>query len=983
MVLGLRSKSRKCVSIQVEYLVHVERIKPWPSLQSLKVSPSLLIQWENGNQSSGSFRCSVSEGQIEIGKSFKLPVTLYQEASKKRSTESFQKNFLEFQLYESYSDKAVKGQLLGSAAINLAEYGVSRETLKLSASVSCKKSLKNIGQPPLLYVSIEPLQPVDSSSSQNIALLKDGSLEKGGSGTISPLAKDADDEVEISSFTDDDDVSTHSPQVIPSAAPDATGTSLSQKNGEEPGTFEKDKAVEVGEGLPLRGTQSLDTKEVHSHKTDTILKDLQHQHVFSREDLPLRGTQSFDTKEVHNHKTDNILKDLQLQHEVSSSHSRSLEQKQESHQGIADENGQKKSAMDLPELDARSKTQSYNNTWMQNKVSSQEFASNDELTASDIGEKEVNGYQGNGQLKQLGNTASRQITFRKGAPGDQSSIGKSNALKRAKSTFVPPAISDSTELLVNSHTLIRRDGPKAALSSASNSKVSNNEAKLESKVAMLEEELREAAALEVSLYSVVAEHGSSLNKVYSPARRLSRFYIHACQTNLHSKRVNAAKAIVSGLALVSKACGNDVPRLTFWLSNTIALRAIASYAAKKSSLSAESRKDSHGNGRLFTKSSPSNSEHLNDWENPQAFALALEKVEAWMFSRIVESVWWQTMTPHMQSSAAKRSSSSSRKSQGRKHMLSDIDQGSHSIELWKKAFTDACERLCPVRAGGHECACLPLLTRLVMEQLVGRLDVAMFNAILRESADEMPTDPVSDPITEPKVLPIPAGRSGFGAGVQLKNAIGSWSQWLSDIFGVEEDDTLVESNGNSNIQDTDSSFKAFHLLNALSDLMMLPFEMLANGTTRKEVCPAFGIPLIKRCLYNFVPDEFCPDPVPHQVLEALDAEEHYDADNSFIVNIPYIAPTTLYSSPPASSISSITGDMGSGKDLLRSNSSALRKSYTSDDDLDELFSPIASIILDKSRVSPASSSSDWMLKGKGGRKVVRYQLLREVWKDCE
>ena len=58
-----------------------------------------------------------------------------------------------------------------------------------------------------------------------------------------------------------------------------------------------------------------------------------------------------------------------------------------------------------------------------------------------------------------------------------------------------------------------------------------------------------------------------------------------------------------------------------------------------------------------------------------------------------------------------------------------------------------------------------------MEQLVARLDVAMFNAILRESAEEMPTDPVSDPISDSKVLPIPAGKSSFGSGAQLKNAV--------------------------------------------------------------------------------------------------------------------------------------------------------------------------------------------------------------------
>lgn len=58
-----------------------------------------------------------------------------------------------------------------------------------------------------------------------------------------------------------------------------------------------------------------------------------------------------------------------------------------------------------------------------------------------------------------------------------------------------------------------------------------------------------------------------------------------------------------------------------------------------------------------------------------------------------------------------------------------------------------------------------------MEQCVARLDVAMFNAILRESADDIPTDPVSDPISDAEVLPIPSGKASFGAGAQLKNAV--------------------------------------------------------------------------------------------------------------------------------------------------------------------------------------------------------------------
>lgn len=39
-----------------------------------------------------------------------------------------------------------------------------------------------------------------------------------------------------------------------------------------------------------------------------------------------------------------------------------------------------------------------------------------------------------------------------------------------------------------------------------------------------------------------------------------------------------------------------------------------------------------------------------------------------------------------------------------------------------------------------------------------------------------------------------------------------------------------------------------------------------------KVCPTFVAPLIKRVLDNFVTDEFCPDPIPDIVLEALESE---------------------------------------------------------------------------------------------------------------
>lgn len=83
---------------------------------------------------------------------------------------------------------------------------------------------------------------------------------------------------------------------------------------------------------------------------------------------------------------------------------------------------------------------------------------------------------------------------------------------------------------------------------------------MEARIEKLEEELREVAALEISLYSVVPEHGSSAHKVHTPARRLSRVYIHACKYWGQHRRATVARNTISGLLLVAKSCGNDVPR---------------------------------------------------------------------------------------------------------------------------------------------------------------------------------------------------------------------------------------------------------------------------------------------------------------------------------------------------------------------------------------------------------------------------------------
>uniref|UniRef100_A0A804MKF6 Uncharacterized protein n=1 Tax=Zea mays TaxID=4577 RepID=A0A804MKF6_MAIZE len=348
----------------------------------------------------------------------------------------------------------------------------------------------------------------------------------------------------------------------------------------------------------------------------------------------------------------------------------------------------------------------------------------------------------------------------------------------------------------------------------------------------------------------------------------------------------------------------------------------------------------------------------------------------------------KALTPHMQ----KRAEGSPTPKSGRVlgPALGDQQQGTFSVNLWKAAFHDTFNRMCPLSAGGHECGCLPVLAKQVMEQCVARLDVAMFNAILRESASEIPTDPISDPIVNPKVLPIPAGDLSFGSGAQLKNSIGNWSRWLTDKLGIDHDD----SEDIGEVEDerrAAAETKSFQLLNELSDLLMLPKDMLLEKSIRKEVCPSIGLQLVTRILCNFTTDEFCPDPVLSTVLEELNSEldgasRQQRRDQCVSVHrCPYSVPHTFNvgrdreSSRHRRCAAERAADIGGGAKLDRKASMVQRRGYTSDDDLDDLDSPLASLI---DRSTPPSSSNGFAhFSARRGVSMenTRYTLLREVW----
>lgn len=47
-------------------------------------------------------------------------------------------------------------------------------------------------------------------------------------------------------------------------------------------------------------------------------------------------------------------------------------------------------------------------------------------------------------------------------------------------------------------------------------------------------------------------------------------------------------------------------------------------------------------------------------------------------------------------------------------LMGEQEKGSFSISLWQNAFKVALSRLCPTRGEGHECGCLPILSKMVL-----------------------------------------------------------------------------------------------------------------------------------------------------------------------------------------------------------------------------------------------------------------------------
>lgn len=912
MVLGLRTKTKKDASIHVDFNIFIQEISPWPPSESLKSLRSAVLFWENGERNSGktnavapSIGSGSTAGKIEFNEFISIQVVFQKDGSSKSG--KWQKNLLELNLYEPRRDK-LKGQHLGTATLDLAEHAMFHEDTAIPVPLNSKRSFKNNAHP-MVYLRVQPLDGDTSSvsSTSRDALSKEASVDKDSKEFMSAtMSEEYTEDAEFASFTDDDE--------------------------EAPYPYRSDRNVRTGSA---RSQDSLKGKDVRLVGNEFTSSSLDSQHEIPSSSTKVRS------EEVEKHP---------IQIHKASVHP-----------------GTMSLASDFP--GEQSPSIPPNSGLRTGRKMSFAYGTTDS-NQKNFGER---------TYSTLTSDRAKNMRFSMRVPD----VSGSAINKKVDSQKEEVKEVDSKDILISHDTKASADNGMQAQAPIriSNNRNDNKVRELELKVELLEAELREAAASEIGLYSVVAEHGSSANKVHTPARRLSRHFIHAFKNWPREKMGSAAKSASSGLVLVAKACGYDVARLSFWLSNCVVLRAIVTENSKQSGVGNGINAADYNSKTTPRKNSASMWESLNrkkgkllapefdNWEDSDTFIAALKKIESWIFSRIVECIWWQAFTPHMQSaytSSESKTASSAKKCYGRITVVGNQQQATLSIDIWKKAFKQASEKICPVRAAGHECGCLPMLAKLVMEQCIARLDIAMFNAILRESEDEIPTDPMSDPITDPKVLPISIGKFSFGAGVQLKNAIGSWSRCLTDLFGMDMDDYPEVDNGDgkSGIPET---HKPFYLLNALSDLLMIPKDVLVETNTRKELCPTFSSSIVRSILDGFVPDEFCPDPVQDSLLQALELEDHLEDSDKGIRAVPCSASPILYGYPASGAILSIIGDP------RKSGSAVLRKSNTSDDELDELSSPLTF-------VSKAPPNPLTKLKQIGGVNPARYRLLHEVWK---
>lgn len=103
-------------------------------------------------------------------------------------------------------------------------------------------------------------------------------------------------------------------------------------------------------------------------------------------------------------------------------------------------------------------------------------------------------------------------------------------------------------------------------------------------------------------------------------------------------------------------------------------------------------------------------------------------------------------------------------------------------------------------------------------------------------------------------------------------------------------------------------------------------------------------------------------------------------EKDVISTFPCIAAPVVYCPPSLEDVAEKVADTGGNAELDRRASIVQRRRYTSDDDLDDLDSPLTSLYDKSAPPSPCNGVAHFSTPQGGSMANARYELLKEVWR---
>jgi hypothetical protein len=357
-----------------------------------------------------------------------------------------------------------------------------------------------------------------------------------------------------------------------------------------------------------------------------------------------------------------------------------------------------------------------------------------------------------------------------------------------------------------------------------------------SSIQKLRQELCQAALLESAVFCQPASHGAVAHELHAPARHLAAAFCRNDNRNGGAFACLSHQRVVDALAVMVLASGDDLPRAAFWCSNVMALRACLS-----ARLSTQKKGCEHGG------------EGEEGEQRLAAAVAALQTLEAAAYHRLLHIAWWRQLVPAMQLIAC------------------DGVAPEAAAAHWAEAAAAVRKAFCPARAAGASCGCLPHLGHQVMAECLRRLDVALFNALLRgpqqSGGERRSEDPVADPLSDEaavKLVPGALQPSSFGAGMRVKMFIGD----LTDSLETAHHSWLAA--GGRQILNGEV-LRPFPFVRSAADVLMMPKDGLQDPSVRADVCPRLQLPQLLRLLEHFEPDEYAPEKIPTALMASLRA----------------------------------------------------------------------------------------------------------------